>query len=292
MADFALVLWCWKGRGRNPWKGRIHYGPQLVNQQARAIRRNMSKPFELICVTDYPAHEFDSSIRIVDADEHFGQFADMGKCFRRLKAFDPSMKDLFAPRFAWLDLDMVVVRDLAPLFDHPFDLRCWKSNSLAGQPLNGSIVQMDAGAYAHIWRDFDPDKTPAAARMEGFRGSDQAVIAYALRGKEIPFWTWQDGVLYLARNCQRDRVPEIARVIFSPGGAKVTDPVVQYRYPWLKPLLDRDREEGEVQPWALGEWTERHKDDKPKYFRPQWRRMQEIRQEMRAQAIRDRVARR
>jgi hypothetical protein len=280
------------GRGRNPWKGRINYGPDLVNMQAKAIRRNMSKPFELICVTDHPAHLFDSSIRLVDADKHFGELADLGKCYRRLKAFDPSMKELFAPRFAWLDLDMVVVRDLAPLFDHPWDIRCWKSDSLSGQPINGSIVQMDAGAYPHVWRDFDVTKTPGAARMHGYRGSDQACIAYAMQGRELPVWTWQDGVMYLARNCGKLAAPEIARVIFSPGGAKVTDPVVQARFPWLKPLLEQDVAPNETPPWSVGEWTKRHPDDKPKFFRPPWRKMLEIRQQQRTQAIKERQGRR
>jgi hypothetical protein len=291
MADFAIVLWCWKGKGRNPWKGRIDYGPALVNMQARAIRRNMSLPFELVCVTDYPADQFDSSIRLVDATEHFGELADLGKCYRRLKAFDPSMKELFAPRFAWLDLDMIVVRDLAPLFDHPHSIRCWRSESLSGQPINGSIVQMDAGAHAHVWRDFDVGKTPAAARMHGFKGSDQACMAYAL-GKDIPLWSWQDGVMHLGRNCGRSGVPEHARVIFTPGGAKMTDPIVQHRYPWIRPLLEQDTPTGDIPAWGVGEWTKRHPDDKPKFRLPQWRRMQEVRQEMRQQAIRDRQARR
>jgi hypothetical protein len=250
----------------------------------------MSKPFELVCVTDYPAHEFDSSIRLVDATEHFGELAHLGGCYRRLKAFAPEMKELFAPRFAWLDLDMVVIRDLAPLFDHGHTVRCWKSESLTGQPINGSILQMVAGAHAHVWSDFDVSKTPAAARMRGYRGTDQACIS-AMLGPDIPLWTWHDGVMHLGRHCGRLAAPEIARVIFSPGGAKVTDPFVQHRYPWLKQyLLENTMEEAVIATWGAGEWNDRHPDDKPRTYRVQWRRMQEVRQEMRAQAVKERSA--
>ena len=289
MADFAIVLWAWKPKGRGP-KGRIHYGPALANMQAKAIRRNMSLPHEIVCVTDYPAHEFDSSIRLVDATEHFSELAEAGGCYRRLKAFDPSMKELFAPRFVWMDLDMLVIRDLAPLFDHPFPIRCWKSESLSGQPINGSMLQMDAGVAAHIWRDFDVTRTPAAARMQGYRGTDQAIIALGL-GQDVPLWTWRDGVMHIQRNCTRLAVPDIARVVFFPGGAKMTDPVVQHRYPWIRGYLQEDAPEG-LPAWDVGEWSDRHPDDKPRYYRAPWRRMQEIRQQMKAQQLKERQARR
>jgi hypothetical protein len=291
MADLTVVVWAWRPRGRRGHKGRIVYGPALANMQAKAISKNLRIPHEIVCVSDYPTHEFDSSIRVVDATEHFNDHADVGGCYRRLKMYAPEMKELLGPRIVSMDLDMVVVKDLTPLFETWYPFRIWKSDSLSGQPYNGSLQAHTAGENAHIWKDFDINRTPNAARMEGFRGTDQACIAYMM-GRSQPVWTWQDGVMYLARNCGKLAAPEIARVIFSPGGAKVTDPVVQARFPWLKPLLEQDVGPSETPPWSVGEWTKRHPDDKPKFFRPPWRKMLEIRQQQRTQAIKERQGRR
>lgn len=283
MADLTIVLWAWKPRGPRMHKGRITYGPALANAQAKAIRAHLTIPHEIVVVTDHPAHEFDSSLRIVDAAEHFAEHADLGACYRRLKMFAPEAREILGDRIVSIDLDMVVVRDLTPLFTDWYPFRIWRSESLAGQPYNGSLIAHTAGANPQAWHDFRPPQTIQAARMQGFRGSDQAALAYIL-GKDQPVWTWQDGVFYLARNCPRDRLPELARIVFSPGGMKVTDPLVQSRYPWIAPLLNRDATPPELEPWAVGNAPE----DKQRYYRPHFRRMQEMRQEARRQAIKGR----
>ena len=71
MSDFAVVLWCWKPRARSRPKGRIEFSPALANKQAKAIQVHLNMPHEIVCVTDFPAHEFDSHIRVIDADQHF-----------------------------------------------------------------------------------------------------------------------------------------------------------------------------------------------------------------------------
>lgn len=283
MSELNILLWAWKPRGPRTHKGKIFYGPQLLNAQAKAIRSHLSIPHQITAITDYPAHEFDSSLNVVDASKHFGELADLGGCYRRLKMFAPEMRDLLGPRVVSVDLDMVVVKDLTPLFTPWYSFRIWKSESLAGQPYNGSLISLTTGAHPEPWTTFDLKVTVQAARMRGYRGTDQSVLAYTL-GPDQPVWTWQDGVFYLARNCPRDRLPDLARIVFSPGGMKVTDPLVQSRYPWIAPLLNRDMPALELQPWAVGSAPE----DKQRYYRPHFRRMQEMRQEARRQAIKAR----
>ena len=143
------------------------------------------------------------------------------------------------------------------------------------QPINGSMVQMVAGAHARVWKEFDVAKTPAAARLEGYRGTDQAIMAYML-GNNIPLWTWRDGVMHLGRHCGHSLLPEIARVVFTPGGAKMTDPSVQRRYPWISQYFTDN-------PTASPDWFGPKPPESP--FRP-WRRMQQARQAVRDQNIR------
>jgi hypothetical protein len=281
MADFAIVLWAWQPRaGRH--KGAIDYGPPLANMQAAAIERHLHMQHEIVCVTDYPAHLFDSRIRVVPLWE---DWRELGKCYTRLRAFAPDMKELIAPTFAWIDLDCVVIRDLAPLFATPYEFRIWRSGSLPTQPYNGSMVQMIAGTRAKVWTEFrDRPQIAAEARQQGYRGSDQAIIGHVL-GRSEPTWTVQDGVLHLGMNCSGRRFapPEHARIIFSPGGQKVTDPLMQRRFPWLTGFLTRPEETVrlDVPRWATGGFPPPPKpgDQPPKYFKPRWRRVQEMRRE-------------
>lgn len=228
----AVVLWCWQPRHGRP-RGNISYTPDLVNLQARAVRANLAMPHEIVCITDFPANQFNPDIRLVPLWE---DLRFVGGCYCRLKAFAPEMREIIGPRFVSMDLDMCVVGKLDALFDHDEPLKLWRSETVRHQPYNGSMFQMTAGAAAHVWRNLDINLTPRLARMEGYRGTDQALLAYLL-GPDVPVWTDRDGVIPLDR-CG-PRLPAHARVVFSPGGRKVTDPGIQRQAPWLREAFAR-----------------------------------------------------
>ena len=84
MGAYALihvVLWLWSGR-RFLW-GR--YKAAHLNRVAAMIRENLSIPHEIVAITDMP-EGIDPSIRIVPL---WPDLADQGRCFRRLKLFEP-----------------------------------------------------------------------------------------------------------------------------------------------------------------------------------------------------------
>lgn len=283
MSDLNILLWAWKRPAKNGHKGNIKYGPELLNMQAKVIRKNLRIPHSLTAITDYEPHEFDSEIRVVSAEEHFGELAHLGGCYRRLKMFSPEARELLGPRVVSIDLDMVVVGDLTPLFETWHSFRIWKSESLSGQPYNGSLMALTTGAHPQPWTEFTLEHSVPAARLAGFRGTDQSIIALTL-GKDMPVWTMHDGVMYLGRHCGVRPPPEFARVVFSPGGAKVTDPLVQRRFPWIRDYLVDDYQPLGLTAWDSA-WVPKVAGDEPKPWRPRWRRMQEMRQ-----AERDRMA--
>ena len=154
-------------------------------------------------------------------------------CYRRLRLFAPDPGRWLGDRFVCLDLDTVIVGDMAPLWDRPEDFVIWKS-STSGNPYNGSMFLMTPGARPQVWRDFDPVWSPINTRRAGLYGSDQAWIAYILGGSETT-WTQKDGVLSFRLNVERQRtMPDHARIVFFHGNGDPWELPIQKRYPWVK----------------------------------------------------------
>lgn len=246
--NLVVVLWCWRPDRTFKWKGSIEYNPALANRQARAISAQLSMPHEVAVISDYPAHEFGSHVRYIPL---WDDCAGVGQCYRRLRAFAPDMREVIGPRFVWVDLDVLVVGRLDPLFSHQDDFRIWKSESVPGQPYNGSLVQMTAGARAKVWTDFDPNVTPRRARDQGYKGSDQSAIAQILGAGE-KVWTYADGVLHATIHCTR-RKPEHGRLIFTPGRMK-PDMLRRLRGgQWMDEFWGADEPAlAGAKPWAVG----------------------------------------
>lgn len=231
-----LTVVCWRWRPAPGYRSK--FGPQTVNILRNMVRRHYQKPHEFVCVTDDPAG-IDSDIRIVPL---WNDFADLPSphgggnpsCYRRLKAFSAEAETLFGPRFVSLDLDTVIVRDMAPVWDRSEDFVIWGDTS-PRTPYNGSMFLLRAGARRQVWDTFDPKTSPSKGKEKGYFGSDQAWIGACLGDKE-PKWTQHDGV-YSYRNDLRVRrgdLPANARIVFFHGQYDPWMREVQTRHSWVK----------------------------------------------------------
>lgn len=230
---------CWKWHDPHYRFNKLfRYGAEHVNRWARAVRRNLTIPHELVVVTDDPAG-ITEDVRVVPL---WSDLRFMGGCYTRLRAFAPDMADIIGPRFVWMDLDCVVVGSLDPLFLRSEDFVIW-SNGISNNPYCGSMVMMDAGARKEVWEDFDPEVSPKAAKP--LIGTDQAWIAHRL-GPVEAVWTQADGVLSryhvgicgsalpgrAARNGVK-ALPGGARVVFFHGPVDPSQPHLQAACPWI-----------------------------------------------------------
>lgn len=220
-----IVLWKW----RDPRKRHIlfDYSAEAVNRKRDELRRFLDMPYDLVCITD-DAAGLASDIRILPL---WSEGRALGGCWCRLKAFAPEMRELIGPRFAWIDLDSIVVGPLAPVLQRREPALFYRSDSVPGTPYNGSLLLMDAGARAEVWRRFDPATSPARARAAGYEGSDQSWIAYVL-GEREPVWTREDGVLHFALDCVPD-LPAHGRIVFFPGVHKPHMARTREHAPWI-----------------------------------------------------------
>jgi hypothetical protein len=220
-----IVLWKWT----NPNKLHIlfDFSADAVNKLYRQLQTHLTIPHDVVLVTDNPAG-IDSGIRIVPL---WHEHAELGGCYRRLRLFGPEATTLIGPRFAWIDLDTAIVGNMDTILGRKEDIVLYRSNSVPGQPYNGSMVLMSANARPQVWDRFDPATAAATTAAAGFHGTDQAWMAHVL-GPDEAAWDKSDGVMHFRLDCMPD-LPEHARIVFFPGVAKMHLPTTRKAAPWI-----------------------------------------------------------
>lgn len=213
----TILTWLWAQKN-----GRATYTAENVNIWAAMVRRHLTIPHRVACVTDIP-QGIDKSIAIITPPPFtpiklptWTEERGKPQCLRRISMFRPDAADFFGKRFVSMDLDCVIASNMDDLFTHRDDFRMFRGTN-ARRPYNGSMLQMTAGCRPHVWSDLTPAKAQAASRL--YLGSDQAWIAYALGPDEF---TWGDehGVYWNSDQSP----PEDCRIMFYPGRVK----------PWTK----------------------------------------------------------
>lgn len=188
-----LSIVCWK------WKPAAGYRSKFTAEHVLTLRnmvaRHYQKPHRFLCVTDDA-----TGLADVETVPLWDDYASVPSphgghnpsCYRRLKAFAPEIAAVFGPRFVSLDLDTVIVDNLAPLFDRPEDFVVWGETDPRSF-YNGSMWMMTAGARKQVWERFNPKTSPMEAKRAGKFGSDQGWMSYVLGPGEAT-WTRKDGV--------------------------------------------------------------------------------------------------
>jgi hypothetical protein len=186
------------------------------------VRRNLSMPHRIACVTDMPKG-IGSNIEIIKPP---GEFHDImpkwgprkPNCYRRLSMFRHDAANIFGERFVCMDLDCVIGGPLDPLFDRKDDLVLFKGTQ-SDRPYNGSMMLIKAGCRPKVYEGFNAE----GARLSGeqFVGSDQAWLALKLGPKEKT-WAERDGVYWYGRGSIYQAVAKkiMPRILFFPGKIK------------------------------------------------------------------------
>lgn len=219
----TIMTWLWAQPG-----GRVVYTAQHVNIWAAMVRRNLTIPFELACVTDMP-DGLDPDIRIIAPPRDFEGVRlptwgpDRPQCLRRIALFRRDAAEVFgAQRFVSMDMDCLISENIDSLFTRTEEIVLYATPPYsplksARRPYNGSMVMMTAGARPQVFDRFTPDAAVFAGRR--YIGSDQAWISYVL-GHGEAVWCERDGVVWWGRWKASDIG---SKVIFFPGFPKPHD---------------------------------------------------------------------
>ena len=229
---FVTFKWAPPPGYRSSFKG------EHVDVLRRMVRRHYQKPHRFVLITDDPTGVSEPDIEIFQLWSDFSTLRNPSgqrnpSCYRRLKLFAKNVGEWLGERFVCLDLDAVIVSNIEPLFADEDDFRIWRSTT-NGNPYNGSMWALRAGARPEVWRDFDPHFSPAEAKRHGFYGSDQAWLGFKL-GPSEKTWGPEDGVLSF-RNDLKGGVtppPPGAKIVFFHGAIDPWSPQAQ-RLPWVR----------------------------------------------------------
>lgn len=224
-----VVCWKWDNGAIHAKKG-LRFGAEHVNRLRNMVARNLRMEHEFVCITD-DSKGIAKDIRIIPL---WDDLRSLGGCYVRLKAFSEEMKDVIGPRFVWLDLDTVVMRDITSLFDREDDFMAW-GDTTPSTPYNGSMMMMTAGARRQVWDTWNEESVARSKKM-GFVGTDQAWISACL-GPGEKRWSTADGVYSFRCHIKQKQLlqpPNNARIIFFHGSADPSQELIQDRHPWVR----------------------------------------------------------
>jgi hypothetical protein len=230
IAPLTIVCWKW---GQN--KYRHDFTAEHVNTLAAMVARNYRLPHRFVCITDDPTGvECETYPLWKDHSEMKNACGDhLPSCYRRLKIFSKSVYQDLGERILSLDLDVVITRDMAPLWEQHYDFLGWRVRGHVHNVVyNGSMFMFQAGAHEDIWDDFDPEVSPIEANRAGYFGSDQAWMSYKIKGR-APGWTFENGVLSYPREVRRRPLPAVTRMVIFHGKRKPWEPAIQTEAPWV-----------------------------------------------------------
>lgn len=226
---------CFKWKPAHTYRSTFSH--DAVNTLWSMLARNFNGPCRLTCITDDPKG-ISSEVRVLPLWDTYGSLPSphghaYPSCYRRLRLFAPDAAELIGPRFAVMDLDIVVTADITPLFPADVDFKIW-GDTAKGTPYNGSLWMMNAGARRQVWDEFDPIASPRKSLALGYIGSDQGWIGACL-GPNEQKWSIRDGVYSFRNHIQKSayQLPANARMVIFHGA---WDPWTQtaQRLSWVR----------------------------------------------------------
>jgi len=236
MGDNILTVVCWKWHD-SKWQSR--YSADHVNALASMVAKNLKRPHRFVCVTD-DARGIDLDIGIVPL---WPDLAEMGHCYRRLKAFSKDSIGLLGNNILSIDLDSVVCGDLSSLIPgEDCDFKIAKDTQ-PPTPYNGSMFFIRNASRSIVWDSFDPVNSPKAGQKLGYCACDQAWIAACL-GTQEKVWNCDDGVLSYRNEVLRNhggKLPANAKIVFFHGAVKPWDKNILSKHDWIARHYRNDR---------------------------------------------------
>lgn len=156
------------------------YGPEYVNNLYRGVSKHLKRAHRFVCFTDDKTglKEGIETFPLPELDLPSGHG---DKRWRKLGLFRRDLADLQGPTL-FLDLDLVVLDDLNPFFDHPGKFLIIRDDDLfRAKPLrkvnpardrflhsvgNSSVFRFEVGMHDYILNAYIADPQSATAKYE------------------------------------------------------------------------------------------------------------------------------
>jgi len=133
------------------------FGPEYVNRLHGMVRRHLRRPFRFVCLTD-DGGGFDPDVEVLPLPEMGWTDGITEHGWWKVGLFSESLGDLSGPAL-FLDLDVLVVDSLDPLFDWPGEVmvpRDYRRLRVRGDSFvgNTSVLRFPVGNYPEVMEGF------------------------------------------------------------------------------------------------------------------------------------------
>lgn len=211
------------------FKWGTRYTLDHVARLRSMLARNLTIPWEFVLISDDPEDEHFTAKAGIRYVPLWAPMRGVKNCGVRLFAFHPKMRELIGPRFAWVDMDVVVTGNVDHLFSRP---EPFVGLATPAPPMvfNGSFVMMDAGAFPKVFSTWTPERYEQCGKEWLRRGcagggaSDEGWMSYLLENAPgvgtIGGERGRDGVYYFKRHLLRPGMiplPPDARLVIMNG---------------------------------------------------------------------------
>lgn len=212
-----FVCWLWRGHGF--WKQTARYGEQHVAVLASMLRRHGGH--SLTCVTDGPL-----KIEGVETIAMPPEIAALPDYLPKLWAWSPEFHALIGKRFVSIDLDVVLLADVAPDLQTSKPFRIWAA--ARNEPYNSSLFVLEPDFGQEVWARYSPERLAVARDAAPYWTGDQSWIAHILGDRQETFAESTGIIRY--RPALHDLEPD-AKAVFFCGPY---DPAIEReQIPWI-----------------------------------------------------------
>ena len=129
------------------------FGPEYVNRLYKAVDKHMTLPYRFVCFTD-DGNGLLPQVEVRDLPDFVVNTEIPDRGWRKLSLFQEQLADLKGLAL-FLDLDVVIRKDLTPFFEEEGDFLIVKDwdfpNAVTG---NSSVFRFEVGKYPEILENF------------------------------------------------------------------------------------------------------------------------------------------
>jgi hypothetical protein len=201
--NFVCFLW----QGRAFERPVARYGVEHVAVLASMLQRHGGH--RLTCVhdgVDLPPGV--DGIRLPEA------VAALPDYLPKLWAWSPALHAHFTERMTFIDLDVVILGDLAPALRTAAPVRLW--DSARDEPYNTSLFTIDPGYGQRVWTKMTPAAVDYAKSITARWTGDQSWVAHVL-GPDYPTFGEDTGIVRYRRSLHAEVPPPGTRAAFLCG---------------------------------------------------------------------------
>jgi hypothetical protein len=165
------------------------FGPEYVNRLHSMVKRNITRDYRFICLTDRP-EGIEAGIDVRDIPETGIKAFDEREPWvythgwLKVSTFVKTLHDIKGPTL-FLDLDVVIVDKIDDFFDVPGDfvvIRKWTDKIITG---NTSVYRFNAGAHADA---LDYLKNNLQKVLSEVRNEQEFITHYLHKQGKVGYW--------------------------------------------------------------------------------------------------------